>query len=93
MKEMKELEGEYVKTIDELMHQHHKTIEEKDQEIDYFRKSVQVVLVEKERSGYLNELSKNKNRKKSKKLLKTGESNGEYRTNNNSKHVSLKTAG
>ena len=55
MKEMKQVEREYVKTIDELMHQHHKTIEEKDQEIDYFGKSVQVVLVEKERSGYLDD--------------------------------------
>ena len=31
------MEGEYVKTIDELIHQHRKTIEEKDQESDDFR--------------------------------------------------------
>lgn len=36
---MKEMEGdhEYVKTIDVLIHQHWKTIEEKDQETDDFR--------------------------------------------------------
>ena len=41
VKEMKQLEGEYVKTVDELMHQQHiKTIKEKDQEINYLRKNV-----------------------------------------------------
>ena len=64
VEEMKQLEDDYVKTIDELMHQqHNKTIKEKDQEINYLRKNVQVVLVGKERSG---ELSKRKNEKKSK---------------------------
>ena len=68
MEEMKQLEGEYVKTIDELMHQqHNNTIKEKDQEINYLRKNVQVVLVGKERSG---ELSKRKNEKKSKNINK-----------------------
>ena len=52
--------GEYAKTIDELMHKHQKATEEKDQEIDYFRKSVQVVLVVKDRSSFLGELSKSK---------------------------------
>ena len=65
VEEMKQLEDDYVKTIDELMHQqHNRTIKEKDQEINYLRKNVQVVLVGKERSG---ELSKRKNEKKSKK--------------------------
>ena len=33
--EAKALESEYVKTIDELMYQHHETIKEKDHEINY----------------------------------------------------------
>ena len=68
VEEMKQLEGEYVKTIDELMiQQHNKTIKDKDQEINYLRKNVQFVLVGKERSG---ELSKRKNEKKSKNINK-----------------------
>ena len=65
VKEMEKLKDEYAKTIDELMHKHQKATEEKDQEIDYLRKNVQVVLVGKNRSGFLGELSKSK--KKSKK--------------------------
>ena len=33
VEEMKQLEGEYAKTIDELMLQHHKTIKEKDKKL------------------------------------------------------------
>ena len=41
MEEMKQQEGEYVKTINELMHQHMIIIiKEKDHEIDYLRKNV-----------------------------------------------------
>ena len=72
---MKQVEGEYVKTIDELMHQHHESIKEKDHEIDYLRKNVQIVLVEKEGSG---ELSKRRNEKKSKKHLQTDDLDDEY---------------
>ena len=72
---MKQVEGEYVKTIDELMHQHHESIKEKDHEIDYLRKNVQIVLVEKEGSG---ELSKRRNGKKSKKHLQTDDLDDEY---------------
>ena len=74
VKEMEELKDEYAKTIDELMHKHRKATEEKDQEINYLRKNVQVVLVEN-RSGFLGELSKSK--KKSKKQ-KSDESDDEY---------------
>ena len=70
---MKQLEGEYAKTIDELMQQHHKTIKEKDQEVNYSRKNVQVVLVGKERSGAL---SKRKNEKTFKR--NTDELDDEY---------------
>ena len=72
VQEMKQAEGEYVKTIDELMHEHHETIIEKDHEIDYMRKNVQVALVEKERSG---ESSKRRDRKKCKKI---DDLDGEY---------------
>ena len=48
VEKMKQVESEYVKTIDELMHQHNEIIKEKDHEIDYLRKNVQIVLVEKE---------------------------------------------
>ena len=75
VKEMEELKDEYAKTIDELMYKHQKATEEKDQEIDYLRKNVQVVLVGKNRSGFLGELSKSK--KKSKKQ-KSDESDDEY---------------
>ena len=72
---MKQVEGEYVKTIDELMQQHHESIKEKDHEIDYLRKNVQIVLVGKEGSG---ELSKRRNGKKSKKYLQTDDLDDEY---------------
>ena len=65
-------------TCDELKHHHEKTIEEKDEEIDYFRKNMKVVLVGLGRCGILGESSKKKNGKTSKKHLKTNESDGEY---------------
>ena len=48
VEEMKEQQGEHVNAIDELMDQHHKSIEEKDQEIDYLKNNVQVVFVGKD---------------------------------------------
>lgn len=56
--------------IDELTDQHQKANEEKGHETDYLRKNIQVVLVGKEMGGYLGELSKNKEAKKSKKITK-----------------------
>ena len=41
---MKELEGEYVRAIDELVYHHQKTIENINQVDDCMRKNVQVVL-------------------------------------------------
>ena len=78
--EMKELEDEYIKTCDEFKHNYEKTVEEKDQEIDYFRKNMKVVLVGEGRCDFLGEPSKKKkNGKKCKKNLKTDESeDGEY---------------
>ena len=75
VKKMEKLKDEYVKTIDELMHKHQKATEEKDQEIDYFRKSVLVVLVVKDRSSFLGELSKSNNKFKKQK---SDESDDEY---------------
>ena len=46
IRDMKQLENEYEAVIDELMDDHQKLIEEKNQEIHYLR-NVQVVLVEK----------------------------------------------
>ena len=43
------------------------TYKEKDQEINYFRKNVQVVLVGKDRSDFLGELSKSKRKSKKQK--------------------------
>ena len=48
VEEMKEQQGEHVHAIDELTDQHHKSIEEKDQEIDYLKNNVQVVFVGKD---------------------------------------------
>ena len=48
VEEMKEQQGEHVNAIDELTDQHHKSIEEKDQKIDYFKNNVQVVFVGKD---------------------------------------------
>ena len=73
--EMKEKEDEYIKTRDEVKHNYEKTVEEKDQEIDYFRKNMKVVLVGEGRCDFLGEPSK---RKKCKKHLKTDELHGEY---------------
>ena len=80
IEEMKEQEDAYVKTHGELTHDHEKTIEEKDQEIDYFRKNMKVVLVGEGRCDFLGEPSKKKkNGKKCKKNLRTDESeDGEY---------------
>ena len=75
VEEAKALESEYAKTIDELMHHHHETMNEKDHEIDYLRNNVQVVFVEKEAMG---ESSKSKNQKKSRKHLKTDEPDDDY---------------
>ena len=73
MKEIKELQGEYAKTINKLMHKHQKATKENDQEIDYFRKNVQVVLVGKDRSGFLSELSKEKKKSKKQKSNELGD--------------------
>ena len=73
--EARVLESEYVKTIDELMHQYHETIKEKDHEIDYLRNNLQVVFVEKEAMG---ESSKRRNQKKSREHLKTDEPDDDY---------------
>ena len=78
VEERKEQQAEYVKSIDELMYLKQKSMEEKHQEIEYLRKNVQVVLVGRERCGYLDQSSKNKKGKKSKKLLKTNKSDDEY---------------
>ena len=77
VEERKEQQAEYVKSIDELMYLKHKSLEEKYQEIEYLRKNVQVVLVGRERCGYLDQSNKNKKGKKSKKHLKTDQSDSD----------------
>ena len=71
VEEMKELEGVYVKAIDELTYHHQSLVEEKDQGMDCLRNNVQVVLVANERSDHFGELRTNKS---SKKGLKSGKS-------------------
>ena len=78
VEERKEQQAEYVKSIDELMYLRQKSMEEKHQEIEYLRKNVQVVLVGRERYRYLDQSSKIKKGKKSKKHLKTDQSDEEY---------------
>ena len=80
IEEMKEVEDIYIKARDDLMHHHEKVIEEKEDEIDYFRMNMKVVLVGNEGSDYLGESSKKKkNGKKCKKHLETNESVDDYR--------------
>ena len=80
IEEIKEQEDVYVKTHDELKHDHEKIIKEKDEEIDYFRENMKVVLVGEESCDFLGAPSKKmKNGKQCKKNLKTDESeDGEY---------------
>ena len=75
VEEMKEQEGEYINTIDDLMEECQKITKEKDLEVEYLRDNVQVVLVEKDKSGGLGDMSKSKKGKKCKEHLKT---NDEY---------------
>lgn len=70
----KELEGVYVRAIDELICHNKTLVDEKDQGMDCLRNNVQVVLVGNEGFG---ELRTNKSRKKSKKGLKSGKSDDE----------------
>ena len=53
LEEKKELEGEYVKAIDDLKEQHQKATKEKDEEIDDLKKRLQATMMEKTRRGCL----------------------------------------
>ena len=55
---MKQLKDDYSKTINELMDENQKTIEEKDQEIDELKKKLQAVLIGKKGGGHLSESSR-----------------------------------
>ena len=68
LEEKKELEGEYVKAIDDLKEQYEKTTKEKDEEIDGLKKKLQAALMEKTRGGCLSELSRIKGRRKDLKI-------------------------
>ena len=58
VEEMKELEDDYAKTIDELVEDHEKVIEEKDQEINCLKKKLQAALIGKVRRGCSGEPSR-----------------------------------
>lgn len=58
LEEKKELEGKYIKVVDELMKQHQTIFEEKDQEIDDLKKKLQAALAGKTRGGCLGESSR-----------------------------------
>ena len=68
LEEKKELEGEYVSVVDELVEQHQTIVEEKDEEIDDLKKKLQVALMEKTRGGCLSELSRIKGGRKDLKI-------------------------
>ena len=68
VEEMKELEEDYAMTINELVDDHEKIIEEKDQEIDCLKKKLQAVLVGKVRRGYSGEPSRIKSGRKDVKI-------------------------
>ena len=61
VKKMKELEGDFEKTIDELVDEHQEIVEEKDQEIKCLKKKLQKVLVGKVKRDYSGEPIRNKN--------------------------------
>ena len=61
VKKMKELEGDFEKSIDELIDEHQEIVEEKDQEIKCLKKKLQKVLVGKVKRDYSGEISRNKN--------------------------------
>ena len=52
VEEMKELEEEYAKTINEIQEENKKFIEGKDQEINYLKKKLQAVLIGETRRSY-----------------------------------------
>lgn len=68
VEEMKELEEDYVMTINELVDDHEKIIEEKDQEIDCLKKKLQAALIGKVRRGYSGEPSKIKSGRRDVKI-------------------------
>ena len=64
VEEMKELEEDYAMTINKLVDDHEKVIEEKDQEINCLKKQLQAALIGKVRRGYLGEPSRIKSGRK-----------------------------
>ena len=64
VEEMKELEEDYAMTINELVDDHEKVIEEKDQEINCLKKQLQAALIGKVRRGYSGEPSRIKDGRK-----------------------------
>ena len=68
VEEMKELEEDYAKTIYELVDDHEKIIEEKDQEINCLKKKLQAALIGKVRRGYSGEPSRIKSGRKDVKI-------------------------
>ena len=64
VEEMKELEEDYATTINELVDDHEKVIEEKDQEINCLKKQLQAALIGKVRRGYSGEPSRIKSGRK-----------------------------
>ena len=67
---MKQLEDNYSKTINELMDENQKTIEEKDREIDELKRKLQAVLIGKKGGGHLSESSRIKGGRKDVKWMR-----------------------